>query len=69
MALPENFPIYFCYVLFMHLNYDDLIQNWFHLTGLCGNKKRAGNMVCSACCGDAVCNGDSCEDILGKAKI
>ena len=23
-------------------------------------------MVCTACCGDAVCNGGTCDDVLGK---
>lgn len=35
-------------------------------SGSCGNIKRAGQQVCTACCGDTLCNHGSCNDVLDR---
>ena len=37
-----------------------------NLKGNCGNRKRSAQHLCTACCGDNLCNRGSCFEILSK---
>ena len=36
------------------------------ISGECGSHKRSAQAVCTACCGDSLCNSDNCYVVLGN---